>query len=207
MMAYEVHVLYNGYSKSNENGMEANCTCTLIKGKFNVIVDTMTAWDGDLILEGLKKYGVKPEDVQYVISTHGHSDHLGNNHLFLNAIHIVGHCISKKNQYFDEPFSTGGNYVIDKEDLLVIPTPGHTLSDVSVLVKTEQGIVAITGDLFEKEEDIGNEYIWLSAGSESPALQRYHRQYIIRHASYIIPGHGPLFQVTEEIKKSFFAHK
>ena len=51
-MSYEVFIIHNGYSKSIEIGMEANCTCTLIKGKYNVIVDTMTPWDREVVLEG-----------------------------------------------------------------------------------------------------------------------------------------------------------
>jgi len=45
-----VKVLHNGHSRKDEKtgDMYANCTVTLIKGsKFNIIVDTMTAWDGD----------------------------------------------------------------------------------------------------------------------------------------------------------------
>jgi hypothetical protein len=51
-MAYEVHVLYNGYSETTEEGMVANCTCTLIKGKKCIIVDTMTPWDKEKIIKG-----------------------------------------------------------------------------------------------------------------------------------------------------------
>ena len=39
--------------------------------------------------------------------------------------------------------------IID-EFVKVIPTPGHTLSDVSVIVKTEDlGLVAVTGMIFD----------------------------------------------------------
>lgn len=39
--------------EDNDNkNMLANCTCTLIKSQNdNIIVDTMTAWDGDRIIE------------------------------------------------------------------------------------------------------------------------------------------------------------
>ena len=40
-----------------------------------------------------------PEDVDFVVSTHGHSDHLGNNNLFLAAKHIVGQSVSFKDVY------------------------------------------------------------------------------------------------------------
>jgi len=51
-MTYEVHVLYDGYSKMTDEGMVANCTCTLIKGPKLIIVDTMTPWDKEKIITG-----------------------------------------------------------------------------------------------------------------------------------------------------------
>jgi len=49
----EIIVLFDGYSKELDNGtMDANCTCTLIKGSKLIIVDTMTAWDRERIIEG-----------------------------------------------------------------------------------------------------------------------------------------------------------
>lgn len=42
---------------------------------------------------------------------------------------------------------TGENYVIN-ESVKIIPTPGHTLSDVTVLVKSVQGeVIAISGKI------------------------------------------------------------
>ncbi|BES97661.1 Metallo-beta-lactamase superfamily [Nesidiocoris tenuis] len=163
----------------------------------------MTPWDGNYILKRLKEFDLTPGDIQFVISTHGHSDHVGNNNLFLSARHIVGRCISYRTTYFDEPFSRGDEYVIDPESLRVISTPGHTLACVTVLVKTDEGLVAIAGDLFEKLEDVYNEYVWLGAGSENPDLQRHNRAKIIQLADYIIPGHGPRFKVTKEMKEKF----
>ena len=95
----KVIVLFNGYSRVSEDGkiMKANCTCTLIRSKeLNIIVDTMTPWDKDKILSELhNKHQLEPDQIHYVISTHGHSDHIGNNNLFLNAVHIVGKSVSK----------------------------------------------------------------------------------------------------------------
>lgn len=36
-----------------DNGsMLANCTCTLLKGQYNIIVDTMTPWNKGIIIDG-----------------------------------------------------------------------------------------------------------------------------------------------------------
>lgn len=50
-----------------------------------------------------------PNDIQYVVSTHGHSDHIGNNNLFLQAKHIVGFSVSFEDKYYLHPFDKG-NY-------------------------------------------------------------------------------------------------
>lgn len=202
----EVHVLFDGFSQINENGREmyANCTCTLIKGQVNIIVDTMTAWDGHKIIKGLEKHDLKPENITWVVCTHGHSDHIGNNSLFQNATHVVGQCISKGEIYFIHDFNKSSYNINDK--IKIVATPGHTLSDISVIVETGNknlGTIAIVGDLFEKEQDIFNENIWIEAGSENRELQRQNRKKIVQIANLIIPGHGPMFKVTEEVKKVF----
>lgn len=58
------------------------------------------------------------------------------------------------------------------------------------------------GDLFEKEEDLVDESIWMvSAYSEAPKLQEVNRNKILKLADYIVPGHGPMFKVTKEMKQ------
>lgn len=198
----EVYVLYDGYSEMNEDGsMRANCSCTLIKGPPHIIVDTMTAWDGQNIVDALRKHSILPYVIDYVICTHGHSDHTGSNFLFTNAKHIVGHSISHKDTYYmDCDFSKGEEYIIN-DKIKVIPTPGHTLQDITVIVETAAGKFAMTGDLFEKFEDLQDESIWRSAGSDSEQLQIESREKIVKMVDFIVPGHGPLFKVPPKYKK------
>lgn len=49
---YKIQVIQNGYSNCDSSGMEANCTCTLVTGPTNIIVDTMTPWDAEILIEG-----------------------------------------------------------------------------------------------------------------------------------------------------------
>ena len=62
------------------------------------------------------------------------------------------------------------------------------------LNQTDKGLYLITGDLFEKEEDIKDESIWREAGSEDPEKQVIHRQKVLSTADFIVPGHGPMFR-------------
>ncbi|KRT82428.1 hypothetical protein AMK59_3223 [Oryctes borbonicus] len=185
----DIIVLFDGYSVNSEQGSQSNCTCTLIKGNKNVIVDTMTAWDGPKLEKAIEENGLKCSDIDYVVCTHGHSDHIGCNYLFQNAIHIVGRCVSKKDVYYNFDFAAGKPYLIDV-NIRVIPTPGHTLQDVSVLVSTDKGLYAITGDLFENKDD---ENLWYRLEVDDAELQRKYRSEMLRHADFIIPGHGPMF--------------
>ncbi|XP_071531846.1 metallo-beta-lactamase domain-containing protein 1 [Panulirus ornatus] len=202
-MCYTVKILYDGYSHTKNGQMFANCTCTLIKGPNNMIVDTMTAWDKEKILSGLDSNEVNCDEIKYAVGTHGHSDHLGNLNLFTKAKHIVGFTVSYENEFFCHPFETGEPFKID-DCLQIIPTPGHTSADVSVVIKTQDlGTVVVSGDLFEREEDIADPTLWkYVAGSENPELQEKHRNEVLLMADYIVPGHGPMFRVTEPMKEA-----
>lgn len=207
----EIIVLSEGYSymdKDDDSVMVANCTCTLIKSHdCNIIVDTMTPWDGDLLLQRLQESNLNPDDIDWVVSTHGHSDHLGNNNLFLKAKHIVGTNISQRNHYFIHDFSIAPYRLSDTIE--IVQTPGHTLSCVSLLVRSSQlaptGLVAIVGDLFERRQDIDDERLWLDAGSENPTAQRQQRAKIAAMADVIIPGHGAPFPVDQQLQNCLMA--
>lgn len=195
---YQVHVLFDGYSKPEKDGQSANCSCVLITGEKKMIIDTMTCWDGEKLLDALKKHSIDRSEINYVVSTHSHADHIGNNNLFLNATHIIGWTIHHKDRFIDHPFHQDVAFEID-ENLTILPTPGHTLSDVSVVVKNVDnfGTIVIAGDLFEREDDLENDVIWISAGSEDIALQKRNRARILEIADFIVPGHGKMFKVCK----------
>ena len=189
----QVDVLFDGYCREiSDSQVEANCSCTLIQtpdGKI-VIVDTLTPWDGDMLKTALASKGVDPDQVTHVVSTHGHSDHTGNNNLFLKATHIVGHCISHKWTYTDPDFPMRIGEFVE-----VLSTPGHTLDSITVMVTLpENKRMAVTGDLFENQDDLEDDRIWINAGSESQEKQRQNRQMILELAHFIVPGHGKMFE-------------
>ena len=105
------------------------------------------------MFSALHDNGVAVSDISYVIGTHGHSDHIGNLNLFPHATFIVCYDVCKGHEYLDNNLSKGEAYVLS-EGLSVIPTPGHTGSDVSLVVENSQlGTVVVAG------EDIGTEHL------------------------------------------------
>ena len=146
-----VVVLKPGYARweGGYASQRAVGTITLIKSHKNCMVDLGIPADKDSILQGLKNNRVAPKDIDTVILTHSDVDHIGNMNLFPNATFIGGNDVIE-GDLFKEFFKE--KYVVD-DNITVIHTPGHDNRSITVLVKTEKGLVAITGDLFEYDRD------------------------------------------------------
>lgn len=112
--------------------------------------------------------------------------------------HIVGNGVYIDDEYWFDLKNEDRVFQISPL-IAVRETPGHTLSCVSVLVDNvaNLGRVAVTGDLFEREEDLNDENIWIDAGSESVDEQRENRQFVLDNFDWIVPGHGPMFKVPQ----------
>ncbi|XP_038588360.1 metallo-beta-lactamase domain-containing protein 1 [Micropterus salmoides] len=189
---YSVSVLKTGYCVSQTDGtFKADGTITLITGPRTILVDTGGPWDRDFLLMKLKERSLAPGDINLVVGTHGHSDHIGNLSLFPSAVVIVGYDISEGDTYRPNKLAEGHAYTID-EHVSVVPSPGHSGQDVSVLVKgTSAGTVLVAGDLFERCSD---EDSWRDQ-SMNTSVQELSRQEALRIVDVIIPGHGLPFKV------------
>ncbi|CAN9509814.1 unnamed protein product [Ophioblennius macclurei] len=189
---YSVSVLKAGYCRPQADGsFRADGTISLLTGPSTVLVDTGGPWDRDFLLACLRDRDLEPEDVGWVVGTHGHSDHVGNLNLFPGARLLVGFDMSDGDAYRPNRLAQGMPVCIDSH-VTVLPTPGHTGQDVSVQVKgTAVGTVLVAGDLFECCSD---ENTWRSV-SMNPAVQEVSRQEALRTADLIIPGHGTPFRV------------
>ena len=149
-------------------------TVTLIDSDKKIIVDTGVSKDKKDIISRLKKEGLEPKDIDIVINTHPHGDHTGLNNLFENAV------------------------VFENDDLVkicndveMIHTPGHTPNCYSVIVKTDQGTVAIVGDLIALENDL---VTGRKPHSYDFELQKKNREKIVEITDYIICGHGGMIK-------------
>lgn len=50
-------------------------------------------------------------------------------------------------------------------------------------------------------EDIEDDALWIHAGSSDKVLQRRNRYEIAKRAQHIVPGHGPMFAVTDAMRE------
>jgi glyoxylase-like metal-dependent hydrolase (beta-lactamase superfamily II) len=197
---YRVKVLREGYCAPKGAGrVRADGTITLLSGTHNILVDTGGPWDTDALLAALELERLAPADIDHVVCTHGHSDHVGNIGLFAHATLIVSHDVSRGDLYMEHPFASGEPYRID-DSVEVIATPGHTSQDVSVVVRTPEGVHVVAGDLFECREDLEDETLW-RANSEDPERQAGSRALVLGIADFVVPGHGRAFALGDSLAR------
>jgi len=193
-MPYRIKIIQAGYSIRQKAGnLQADGTITLITGPRNIIVDTGLPQDKELILAGLEAEKLNPENINWVVCTHGHSDHIGNNNLFPDAQFVVGFDCSRGDLYTWHDFASGLPLEID-HNIKIIPTPGHTGQDVSLLLTRNNALWAIVGDLFESRADLEDESLWREQ-SLFPKIQQQSRNLILKTVDFIVPGHGEAFKV------------
>ena len=192
---HQVDVLVAGYVEPTRAGrVRTSATITLLRGEPMILVDTGDAWQRHELLDALAVREVDPHEIQWVINTHGHLDHVGNNNLFPHATFVLDGDVARHGEYWTHDF-TAGSMLIEGEPgsvpVAVVATPGHTNHCVSVVVTTAEGVVAVTGDLFEHPGDSRDD-AW-QKWSRDPERQKVSRDLMLATAKFIVPGHGPMF--------------
>jgi glyoxylase-like metal-dependent hydrolase (beta-lactamase superfamily II) len=194
-MTAKVKILLKGYFiwiDRLEQKFKASSTVTLIRdGRVNILVDTGNHSVENKLVSALKREGLKPNDIYYVIVTHHHPDHVANNHLFKKA-RITDVLTSYKGDQFtvDLDILHKGKNIITP-NVYIISTPGHELDECSVIVNTEKGVVAIVGDVFWSTQKEKN--IMVKDAKELAKSQAM----VVKLVDYIIPGHGGMFKVNK----------
>jgi glyoxylase-like metal-dependent hydrolase (beta-lactamase superfamily II) len=183
----KVEVLLVGYFKwVGKNICRASSTITLVfDGKEKIIVDTGNLTDDKKILKALKKFKIEPAEITMVVNTHVHPDHRGCNFLFRKAKIITSEDINDDDKF---TFAPSGDFSLTP-NIKIVRTPGHTLHDCSVLVKTDRGKVAIVGDLFWKGLKDKLAFV------DNKKMHRASQKKILKMADFIVPGHGNIFKV------------
>jgi N-acyl homoserine lactone hydrolase len=156
----------------------------------------------DSLLARLEQLELHPRDIDYVINTHLHFDHAGNNDLLDGSTffvqreqyeHAKGNP-SYPNQYWNLPALS--YELLDGEQELfagvrVLPTPGHTQGHQSVMVTLpETGTVIVCGDAVYSQLnfDLDN---WDSQADPATARSSGHylRTLAEQHAAAMFYGH------------------
>lgn len=163
----------------------------------------------DGLIHRLAELDLAPQDIDYVVNTHLHFDHAGNNDLLGGATFFVqreqyelaqGHP-SYPNQYWNLPSLR--YELVDGDEALfagvrVVPTPGHVPGHQSVVIELpETGSVIICGDAIYNQENLDQDS-W--GGQADPAQARESASLLTRLANdmpaRLFYGHDPAQAAT-----------
>ena len=190
----------------------------------NVLVDTglgnkLPGETGGMLLENLKQIGVSPGDIDVVVNTHLHVDHVGWNctesdggytPTFPNAEYWIS---EQEWQYWTDPLiveEKGGHVLTDvlplkdspqlklaggeaaiTPELSLLPTPGHTPGHCAVAVASAGETAIILGD--GAHHPLHLERIWIAAIDELPRLSRRTKralvERLIEEQALVAAGH------------------
>jgi glyoxylase-like metal-dependent hydrolase (beta-lactamase superfamily II) len=173
------------------------------------------------LLGELEKANVKPDEIQRVIITHLHPDHIGWNTIekdgkrelvFKNARHIVQRIdwdfftqpdVMKENAHigaFAVPVMDAGRMdLLDGETAITgaitaIPTPGHTPGHQSLIISSGGGKAVIMGDTTHSTVQLNNEHWCPGFDMDAEASTKTRRdlfERIEREGLKVCAGHYP----------------
>lgn len=190
-------------------GYNIDSNCYLING--NTLVDTGAGDNKDYLFSKLKENNVEPEDIELIINTHCHFDHIGGNYLFPDAKVAIheSDAVSVKNgdtlgtmgSAFFNPLNSRVDIELHDGDEIagfkVLHTPGHTSGGICLW----DGENLISGDTIFAGGGVGR----MDIGGSYDDMKKSVKRLVDLNVKNIYPGHG--MYVTgngcEHIKMSY----
>ena len=190
----QLDILVVGDLERDEDGkiLKADSTSVLIRTpKHTIVVDPSTKYMKPFLKTSFKQIGVLPKDVDIVVLTHTHQDHIENLDMFKKA-KVYLHSGAEKE-------IPGATIISDKvfdlcEGVKLVHTPGHCDEEMSVFVEADRKYV-VAGDACPLEDNFLLNVP--PALNNNPELAKESLKKIVDYADVIIPGHGFPF-MTEQ---------
>lgn len=186
-----VEVIVAGYARSDGEVARVAGTVSLVRAPgLTVVVDPGMVASQAEILDPLAALGVRPEQVTDVVISHHHPDHTINVGLFPAAT-VHDHWATYRGDVWRDRPAEGARLA---DDVVLWATPGHTPQDITTVVHTPDGVVALT-------------HLWWHASMDGDPrasdLAGLHagRERVLAVAHRIVPGHGPAFDVTPMVPR------
>lgn len=189
-MPAEVKVLVKGYTNADsvaETGEEkTQPAIALIKdGDLVIVSDPGVLESQQILIDALQKENLTVDDVNVVFITHSHIDHYRNIGMFPKAktLEYFGLWDKSGVESWSEDFTP---------NIKVLYTPGHDYTGLTLFATTQDGVVAVCGDIFWKK-DYPLEPQDDSYASDFKKLKES-REMVLKMADWIVPGHGEMYK-------------
>jgi glyoxylase-like metal-dependent hydrolase (beta-lactamase superfamily II) len=219
--ASKIHVYCLNPGNHVYSRIESSTSLILI-GENKMIVDPSTKYSRENIVKGLESLGLQPKDIDTVVLTHYHLDHVANFGMFGNAqffIHgnelkrlgsLAGTLTLAVLKAVMREFDFSIRDFIDRlkpiselktqSSLKVLETFGHTGGCISLCVSGQKRIV-ISGDALTRMEFA--EDFTRQMQNEDYAADPYYRSFakVLESGEIFVPGHdGPFMRSADGFK-------
>lgn len=189
-------------------------TTVLIRGERTIVVDPgnhhIAAYGS--LGRALARFGLTPGDVDLVVATHSHHDHMASLAPFAGKELVLGadEIAYARDLYgaaeTDARLGRMGTVTVVPADgalpigtgLTVVATPGHTPGHVSVLVESNDERVLIAGDatMTRREYEAGDFSHWYGPDQRAQLTASLERLRVWR-PTLVLPGHDRAFRPGE----------
>ncbi len=200
-----------------------NCNSFFISGEKNILIDPGHHQLFGHISDGLSRLGMSPQDIDLVIITHGHPDHMEAVKIFTDtstsiAVPAIEMDFIRNlppqlagalgiDDFEPDILLQEGNLKVGNIDLQVIHTPGH--SPGSICLNWPKAKVLFTGDVVFNQ-GVGRTDL---PGGDGQKLKESINMISRIETDYLLTGHGDIVSGRdlvkanfEEIKKVWFAY-
>jgi glyoxylase-like metal-dependent hydrolase (beta-lactamase superfamily II) len=192
-----------------------NCNTYLIDGPVRVLIDPGHSNLFDHVQEGLMELKLGLEDIELIICTHGHPDHIEAVQLFTQLpTRITLHeqewqFLKSMDRYITAAlgvnldsmkpdfFLTEGDLAVHGLDFKIYHTPGHSPGSVSIYWPEQKALFA--GDLIFKE-GLGRTDL---PGGDGALLKESIKRLEELEIEWLLPGHGDIVNGAQEVKANF----
>jgi N-acyl homoserine lactone hydrolase len=213
-----IEVLLDGFSLNTDAGLAAMCAVLLIEGPdasgrpTRILVDPAHVGRRTFLQDALGRRGLTPRDIDQVVLTHAHWDHVQNIDVFEHCpllLHPLErqYCRKPHRNDWATPAWTGD--ILERMDIAeiaegqelipgvtVVELTGHTAGSVGIAVTTTEGVALLTGDALHYASVAltrRNPLVFWDAAQAEAAIGR-----AVAMADVIYPGHDRPFRLTAQ---------
>lgn len=192
---------------------ENNCNTYLIDADKKIFVDPGHYHLFDHVRDGLSELSLSPQDIDIVIITHGHPDHMEGVKIFANTSALIAvsslemDFIRKVAPHYGDALGIPdfephfllqeGNLNVGEIEFQVIQTPGHSPGSVCIYWPDKK--VLFTGDVVFNQ-GIGRTDL---PGGDGQELKESIKKISLLDVEYLLSGHGDILSGREKVKANF----